>query len=103
MKTTLLTTLSILSSICSFGQSAFGIKVYQNTDLFKTIYNESRNNLLTSSEQVNFSRISLAMDIHTKKGLLHEVEFFIPEISKSLEDIQYPMNYEFRKDASFRR
>ena len=101
MKSTLLTALLVVSSIWSFGQSTFGIKVYQNTDLFKTIYNESRNNLMTSSEQVNFSRISLAMDMHTKNGFLHEVEFFMPEISKSLEDIQYPMNYEFRKDVSF--
>jgi hypothetical protein len=101
MKTALLTTLSILSSICSFGQSSFGVKVYQNTDLFKTIYNERRNNLVTSFEQINFSRISLAADIHTKNGFQHEVEFFIPEISKSLDDIQYPMNYEFRKDVTF--
>ena len=32
---------------------------------------------------------------------MHEIEFFIPEISKSLDDIQYPMNYEFRKDVTF--
>ncbi|HMG93724.1 MAG TPA: hypothetical protein VK589_26885 [Chryseolinea sp.] len=100
MKTTLLTTLSIFGAICSYSQT-FGVKVYQNTDFFKTIYNESSNNLVTSSEQVNFNRISLAVDIHTKNGFLHEVEFFIPEISKSVDNIQYPMNYEFRKDATF--
>ena len=98
MKTVLLAAISTLSVLCSFGQSTVGIKIYQNTDLFKIIYNESRNNLLTSSEQINFNRISLAVDIHTKKGFVHEIEFFIPEISKSLDDIQYPMNYEFRKD-----
>ena len=101
MKTVLLAAISTLSVLCSFGQSTVGIKIYQNTDLFKIIYDESRNNLLTSSEQINFNRISLAVDIHTKKGFVHEIEFFIPEISKSLDDIQYPMNYEFRKDTTF--
>lgn len=101
MKTVLFTAISFLTLICSFAQSTFGVKIYQNTDLFKTIYNEHPNNLVTSSEQVNFNRISLAMDIHTKNGFLHEVEFFIPEISKSVDALQYPMNYEFRKDVTF--
>lgn len=100
MKTTLLASLLILVSICSFSQKV-GIKVYQNTDFFETVYNESRTNLQTSSEQVNFNRFTIALDFHTKNNFLHEVEFFIPEISKSLDDVQYPMNYEFRKDDTF--
>jgi len=101
MKTVLLTAISTLSVLCSFGQSSVAVKIYQNTDLFKIIYNEGRNNLVTSSDQVNFNRISLAVDFHTKKRFVHEIEFFIPEISKSLDDVQYPMNYEFRKDVTF--
>ena len=100
MKTALLTTFSMLAGICSYSQTV-GIKVYQNTDLFKTIYKDGSSNLLTSSEQINFNRISLATDIHTTNGFLHEVEFFIPEISKSLDDLQYPINYEFGKDATY--
>lgn len=55
---------------------------------------------MTRSDEVNFNRISLAIDIGTKKGYTHEIEFLIPELSKSYKDIQYPMNYEFRKENS---
>jgi len=100
MKRIVLTALSISSMICSFGQNNIGIKIYQNTDLFETQY-ESRFGQVTKVENVNISRISMAVDIETKKGYTHELEFLIPEISKSLDDVQFPLNYEFRKDQTF--
>ena len=84
----------VLGALCSYSQRV-GIKIYQNTDFFETTYNQA------SSGQLNFNRFSLAVDFHTKNSFLHEVEFFIPEITKSLDDLQYPMNYEFRKGDTF--
>ena len=88
--------------ICSSGQSNFGVKVYQNTDFFKTRYLLFWGpNVFSEVEHVNFSRISLALGIYSKKDLNHEIEFMIPEVSRSLENLQYPMNYEIRRGTSF--
>jgi hypothetical protein len=43
----------------------------------------------------------LAINIDVKKSFAHEIEFLVPELSKSIEDIQFPLNYEFRKDPTF--
>ncbi|WP_276371501.1 hypothetical protein [Chryseolinea sp. H1M3-3] len=94
----LITALFILNTICSFGQKNLGIKIYQNTDIFEIRYFESRPNRVEESDKVNFARISLAVDIDTKKGYTHEIEFLIPEVSKSYDNIQYPMNYELKKE-----
>lgn len=100
MKKIILVTYFILIAIFSFGQKKYGIKIYQNTDIFKTQYYESRGRTLTKLNVVNFSRPSLAIDIHTKNSFTHEIELLIPEVSKSVENIQYPLNYEFRKDIT---
>ncbi|HZI26156.1 MAG TPA: hypothetical protein VFD46_13825 [Chryseolinea sp.] len=101
MRKIVLVALFISNVIYSFGQNAFGVKIYQNTDIFETQYYESRTMEMTKVKNVNFNRITFAVDIDTKKGYTHEIEFLIPEISKPLENIQFPLNYEFRKDETF--
>ncbi|HEY5751202.1 MAG TPA: hypothetical protein VIU12_34300 [Chryseolinea sp.] len=95
-----MTALAVSGGICSFGQN-FGIKIYQNTDLFENQYTDSRAKTVTKVDNVNFSRFSLALDRETKKGYTHEIELLIPEVSKSLDNIQFPMNYKFRQGTSF--
>ncbi len=94
----IVTAIFISITIHSFGQNKFGIKAYQNTDIFEIQYSESITDEVATVDKVNFTRLSLAMDIQTKKGFTHEIEFLIPEVSKSCDNIQYPMNYEFQKE-----
>lgn len=86
---------------CSFGQKKFAIKIYQNTDIFETKYYESRSDTVTKVNNINFGRITLAIVIDTEKGYTHEIEFLIPEVSTSLDNIHFPLNYRFRKDVTF--
>ena len=95
MKVCLFTILSICSALSAFGQKSIGIKLYQNTDFFETKYHHSWNTV-TTVRNVNFTRFSLALSLHTRKNYVHELEVLVPEISKSLDDIQYPMSYDFR-------
>ncbi|AYB30910.1 hypothetical protein [Chryseolinea soli] len=97
MKRIILLGLALSGVVCSFGQKNFGIKIYQNTDFFETQYYNSGLNRRTKVDNVNFSRFSLALDMETKKGYTHEIELMIPELSKSLDNIQFPMNYKFRE------
>ena len=101
MKKIVFVILFISNAFYSLGQNDFGVKIYQNTDIFETQYYESRTRETTKVKNVNFDRITLAVDIDTKKGYTHEIEFLIPEISKPLDNIQFPLNYEFRKDETF--
>lgn len=102
MRKIILTALFISNVIYSFGQNNFGIKIYQNTDIFKTQYYNYTDKETTKIKNINFNRASLAVDIETKKGYTHEIEFLIPEISKSLDHVQFPLNYEFRKGTTFK-
>jgi hypothetical protein len=86
-------------SVSAFAQSSPGFKIYQNTDIFQTRYNESGEE--TTEDNINFTRISLSLNFLTKKGLVHEVEFFIPEFNKPFEKLQFPMQYEFIKGDKF--
>lgn len=95
----IITALFILTSICSFGQKRIGIKLYQNTDIFEIQYHDSRNNVVEKFDKVSFNRLSLAINIDTKKDYIHEIEFLIPEVSKSYINVQYPMNYELKKET----
>ena len=98
MKRLIFTTLATSIVICSFGQKNFGIKIYQNTDFFEIQYYDYQT--VRKSQNVNFNRISLAVEFGTPKGYTHEVELLIPELSKSLDNMQYPMNYEFTKSSA---
>jgi hypothetical protein len=93
--------LFISNVIYCLGQNSFGIKIYQNTDIFETQYYESKTSPVSKVGNFNFDRITLAIDIDTKKGYTHEIEFLIPEVSKSLDDVQFPLNYKFRKGETF--
>ncbi len=101
MNTIRLTILLILTVTYCYSQKKFGIKIYQNTDMFNAEYNDWRNKPLTRDDYVNFNRLSLAVNIISKNTFAHEIEFLIPEISKSTNNIQFPMKYEFEKDITF--
>lgn len=101
MNLKILTVYFLLIAMCSYGQQKFAIKVYQNTDLFEATYNEQRTDQLTKYNYLNFHRISVALAITSKNDLIHELEILMPEITKPTDDIQYPMNYAFRKDITF--
>ena len=95
MKSTVLITLLACLSVSAYTQSILGFKIYQNTDIFQTRYIESGH--LTIENNINFTRITLAPHLLTKKGIAHEVEFFIPEFTKPFEKLQFPLQYEFIK------
>lgn len=101
MKKLALTLLLVPFTLHCFAQREFGIKIYQNTDFFETVYDDYTLDISEQIRNVNFSRVSLAFDIRSKKGYTHEIELFIPEIRKSLNHVQFPMNYEFRKGDDF--
>jgi hypothetical protein len=91
MKYTLLLSNLMLATICSFAQSTIGIKVYHNTDIYKTEYSGSSTK--QTSDHFNVNRFSLAVDIKNRKGFTHELELFVPEFSKTAGRLQYPMHY----------
>jgi hypothetical protein len=88
--------------VSSYAQKQFGIKIYQNTDFFKTEDHEYRTGKVSESRNVNFDRLSVALDITTERRLTHELEILIPEVTRSAENIQYPSNYEFRSDVTLK-
>ncbi len=94
----ILTVLFLFNAVHSFGQKSFGIKIYQNTDIFEIQFSESLTNEVEKFDKVNFFRLSLALNIQSKKGYIHEIEFSVPDVSKSYDNLRYPMNYEFKKE-----
>jgi hypothetical protein len=100
MKRIILTLFAILSVIYSLGQRKFGIKIYQNTDIFETQYYVGNDETI-KFDIVNFDRFSFAFDIDSKNHFTHEIEILIPEVEKPLGKIQFPMNYEFARGATF--
>ncbi len=88
-KITILTALLSVAHI-TFAQKEIELKLYQNTDVFKVTTHY--NNVESSSQQVKFSRLSLAVSFHKKK-LFHELELFVPKIDESSNDLGLSMNY----------
>lgn len=88
-------------AIYSFGQQGLSFKVYQNTDIFQLhcITVNPREDI--KQTKVNVSRISLAAVLLSKKNYFHEIEFQIPESSKSLEKFDFPLTYTLWKGGSF--
>jgi hypothetical protein len=82
--------------VSSYAQKQFGIKIYQNTDFFKTEYRD-RSATVKEFRNRNFNRLTVALGF-TNRRLTHEIEIFIPEISRSDQNIQYPFNHEFTSD-----
>ncbi|MFM9840896.1 MAG: hypothetical protein ACKVOQ_21695 [Cyclobacteriaceae bacterium] len=89
----------LLSTHFSFGQGKFGIKVYQNTDIFSitTIDYDVNPSLTSTFSRTNFNRISIVLQMAAKNKLIHEIELIIPEFSKPISNPQFPFNYAFRK------
>lgn len=101
MNKAIITLVSVLSIIYSYGQRSIGIKLYQNTDVFESQFQERNPDQITSVNNVNLTRFSLAVDVSAKKGYTHEIEVFIPELSKSFDNIQFPTTYRFGKGETF--
>ncbi len=98
MKNYLLLSSFLMFAIGSLAQRSFQAKVYQNTDYFNVSYYNSQTNSTRNSNVLNFTRISLAFVINTSKNLTHEIEFLIPELSKSIYKVKLPLDYSFKED-----
>lgn len=99
IKKLLFTFILIVFIFDSLAQHQTGLKLYQNTD----IYNVQEVGL-NSTEEItvtNFNRVSLALQFSFQNKYVHEIEFFIPEISRPLPKLHYPLEYEVRNDDSF--
>lgn len=77
----------------SFGQNGLGFTIYQNTDIFRVQTIELPSHEVTRQTKVNFDRISLAVELITKKGNVHEIEFFLPEVNKPFDKLKFPAQY----------
>lgn len=101
LKIILFTTL-LLVQICNcHSQNSLNLKLYQNTDYHQQLYyipvpRENKN-----EGTLNFSRLSLAFNIATKKGLFHEIELQIPEFSRPLDKLDFPQKYGIWKGNSY--
>ncbi len=100
LRTRLIITLFLCESIYSFGQQGLSLKLYQNTDIYQVQCTFFKTGEVTKQRITNFSRISLAFVLPSKKRYLHEVEFLIPEFSKPLEKLDFPLNYNFWKGSN---
>jgi hypothetical protein len=101
MKTKVLLILITFLSISSFAQNILSFKIYQNTDIIHTRYTDSQSGNVTTENNWNFNRISLAVNLLSKKGFSHEVELFIPEFSKPIKKFQFPIKYKFGNIVKF--
>jgi hypothetical protein len=85
----------IVLSTFAVAQNKTGLKIYHNTDIFNVEYKHLSYAPRTTSEQkINFNRFSIAVDIPSRR-FIHELEVFIPEISKSVERAQFPFDSQF--------
>lgn len=101
IRTSLLTILFVCEAIYSFGQQGQSFKLYQNTDIFQLYCISLHPREETKQVKVNFSRISFAFVFASRKRSFHEVEIQIPEFSKPIEKLDFPLNYTFWKGESF--
>jgi hypothetical protein len=81
---------------CQIAICQVDLKLIQNTDFFSRRYVSSFENS-RSQNFINFSRFSLMINLRFKTTYSHELELFIPEISKSIYDIRLPFNLEFKE------
>jgi hypothetical protein len=90
--------LFFIAVISGFGQNTISLKVYQNTDIFTAKYYSYPQSQSINHNYINFNRFTIAIHIPVKHKLFHELEVFIPEISKSTYNVQFPLSYEFKKN-----
>lgn len=81
--------LAFFVTTLSFGQRETGIKLYQNSDFFLTHFSQTN-----TKHNYNFTRLSLAINFSGKR-FIHEVEAFVPEISKSIYNVKFPYEQYF--------
>jgi hypothetical protein len=95
MKHFLLFGFIVISSFAA-AQNKTGLKIYHNTDIFNVEYKHRYNTTppTTSERKINFNRFSIAVDIPSRR-FIHELEIFIPEISKRVERAQFPFDSQF--------
>lgn len=101
IKTKLLILLLACAAISSFGQQGQSFKLYQNTDIFQLQCIRLNPREETKQVKTNFSRISLAVTFTSRKRSFHEVELLIPEFSKPIEKLDFPLEYIIFKGESF--
>jgi hypothetical protein len=101
IRTRLLTLLFVCIAIYSFGQQGQSFKLYQNTDIFQLQCIRLHPREETKQGNANFSRISLAVVFTSRKRSFHEVELLIPEFSKPIEKLDFPLEYTFWKGELF--
>ena len=89
------------AAISSFGQQGQSFKLYQNTDIFQLQCIRLHPREETKQVKTNFSRISLAVTFTSRKRSFHEVELLIPEFSKPIEKLDFPLEYTFWKGEIF--
>lgn len=82
-----------------FGQSRWGIRVNQNTDLFTVTYRESLSS--PKESQVHFGRFSAGLN-YTNNKVVHEFELFVPEINASTNHVQFPWPQELPHKSDFK-
>ena len=88
-----LITLLVCMSMTSYGQNGLGFTFYQNTDIFRVQTIVLPSHEVTRQNQVNFGRISLAVELSTKKDYVHEIEFFLPEVDKPFDNLKFLAQY----------
>jgi hypothetical protein len=101
ISTSLLTLLFACIAIYSSGQQGQSFKLYQNTDIFQLQCIRLNPREETKQVKANFSRISLAVVFTSRKRSFHEVELLIPEFSKPIEKLDFPLEYTIYKGESF--
>lgn len=101
IKTRLFITVFMFEAIYSFGQQGPGFKLYQNTDIFQLQCINFKPRETIKQGKINFSRISLAYVLLTKKNYFHEVELQIPEFSKPIEKLDFPLKYTYWKGETY--
>mgnify|MGYP007068800718 CR=1 FL=1 len=97
IRTSLLTILFVCAAFYAFGQQGQSLKLYQNTDIFQLYCISLHPGEETKQAKVNLSRISLAFVFTSRKRSFHEVELQIPEFSKPIEKLDFPLKYTFWK------
>lgn len=101
IRTRLFIILFLCEAVYSFGQQGQSFKLYQNTDIYplQCIRLHPREEI--EQVKINFSRISLAFVFTSRKRSFHEVEFQIPEFSKPIDKLDFPLKYTFFKGEPF--
>lgn len=101
IRTRILTILLACQALYTFGQQGQSFKLYQNTDIFQLYCISLNPREETKQVKVNFSRISIAFVFTSRKRSFHEVELQIPEFSKPIDKLDFPLKYTFFKGEPF--